>query len=206
VTTVAPHVFVVDDDASVRRSFTRLLSTAGYHVEAFASSTEFLERAPHAGPCCLVLDVRMPGPSGLDLQTTLAAAGRPMAIVFVTGHVDVAMSVSAMKAGAVDLLTKPVDEKDLLVAIARALDRDTRERSDEAQLAGTRERVATLTAREREVFTRVVTGMLNKQIASELGIAEKTVKVHRARVMQKMRAGSVAELVRMADRAGSATS
>jgi FixJ family two-component response regulator len=200
VTAVEPRVFVVDDDASVRKSLTRLLSSAGYAVETFASSLDFLKRAPHAGPCCLVLDVRMPGGSGLDLQTTLAAAGRPMSIVFVTGHADVPMSVGAMKAGAVDLLTKPVDEADLLAAIARAVAKDALARSDEAQVTVTRDRVATLTARERDVFDRVVTGMLNKQIASELGIAEKTVKVHRARVMQKMRATSLADLVRMADR------
>jgi FixJ family two-component response regulator len=200
VTAVEPRVFVVDDDASVRKSLTRLLSSAGYAVETFASSLDFLKRAPHPGPCCLVLDVRMPGGSGLDLQTTLAAAGRPMSIVFVTGHADVPMSVGAMKAGAVDLLTKPVDEADLLAAIARAVAKDALARSDEAQVTVTRDRVATLTARERDVFDRVVTGMLNKQIASELGIAEKTVKVHRARVMQKMRATSLADLVRMADR------
>lgn len=200
MTAVEPRVFVVDDDASVRKSLTRLLSSAGYAVETFASSLDFLKRAPHAGPCCLVLDVRMPGGSGLDLQTTLAAAGRPMSIVFVTGHADVPMSVGAMKAGAVDLLTKPVDEADLLAAIARAVAKDALARSDEAQVTVTRDRVATLTARERDVFDRVVTGMLNKQIASELGIAEKTVKVHRARVMQKMRATSLADLVRMADR------
>ena len=206
MTALAPRVFVVDDDASVRKSLSRLLSSAGYQVETFASSVDFLNRPPHEGPSCLVLDVRMPGPSGLDLQTALAAAGRPVSIVFVTGHVDVPMSVAAMKAGAVDLLTKPVDEKDLLKAIARAMAKDTLERSDEAQVAGTRERLATLTPRERDVFARVVTGMLNKQIASELGISEKTVKVHRARVMQKMGAGSVAELVRMADRVGSSGS
>jgi FixJ family two-component response regulator len=144
----------------------------------------------------------MPGLSGLDLQSTLADAGRPMAIVFVTGHADVPMSVGAMKAGAVDLLTKPVDEQDLLAAIARAVARDARQRSTGAQVAETLDRVATLTLRERDVFTRVVSGMLNKQIAFDLGIVEKTVKVHRARVMRKMRAGSVAELVRMADRIG----
>jgi FixJ family two-component response regulator len=200
VTPDAPRVFVVDDDAAVRKSLTRLLSSVGYEVETFASALDFLKRAPHPGPCCLVLDVRMPGPSGLDLQTALAAAGRPMSIVFVTGHVDVRMSVGAMKAGAVDLLTKPVDEKDLLNAIARGVARDALERGAEAQVAETRDRVATLTPRERDVFTRVVSGMLNKQIAFELGIAEKTVKVHRARVMRKMGAGSLAELVRMADR------
>ena len=202
MSTVKPRIFVVDDDPSVRKSLARLLSSAGYEVETFISSVDFLTRAPYDGPCCLVLDVQMPGPSGIDLQTTLAAAGRSMSIVFVTGHVDVPMSVTAMKGGAVDLLTKPVDEKDLLEAIERAVARDTQERSEGAQLGEIQDRVATLTPREREVFARVVTGMLNKQIAFELALAEKTVKVHRARVMQKMRAGSVAELVRMADRVG----
>jgi FixJ family two-component response regulator len=198
VTAAGPRVFVVDDDSSVRRSMTRLLSSAGYEVETFASGPDFLSRAPYDGPCCLVLDIRMPGPSGLDLQTALAAAGRPMAIVFVTGHADVPMSVAAMKAGAIDLLTKPVDERDLLVAIERALAKNL----DDAHVGEIQDRVATLTPREREVFERVVTGMLNKQIAFALGLAEKTVKVHRARVMQKMRANSLAELVRLADHVG----
>ena len=202
MSSVVPRVFVVDDDASVRRSLTRLLESAGYDVETFPSAVDFLERPPYTGPCCLVLDVRMPGPSGIDLQATLAALGRPTSIVFVTGHIDVPMSVAAMKAGAVDLLTKPVDEKDLLEAIERAVIRDSRERSEGAQLGEIQERAATLTPREREVFAQVVRGLLNKQIASELGVAEKTVKVHRARVMRKMQAGSVAELVRMADRLG----
>ncbi|HEX9505203.1 MAG TPA: response regulator [Acidimicrobiia bacterium] len=199
---VAPLVFVVDDDPSVRKSLTRLLESAGYVVEAFAAAREFLARERYAGPCCLVLDVRMPGLSGLDVQQTLAAAGRRMSIIFATGHVDVPMSVKAMKNGAVDLLTKPVDEKDLLAAIERAVAQDVRDRGDEVRVADILERVTTLTARETEVFALVVTGMLNKQIASALGIGEKTVKVHRARVMEKMRAGSVAELVRLADWAG----
>ena len=199
---VAPLVFVVDDDPSVRKSLARLLESAGYVVEAFAAAREFLARERYAGPCCLVLDVRMPGLSGLDVQQTLAAAGRRMSIIFATGHVDVPMSVKAMKNGAVDLLTKPVDEKDLLAAIERAVAQDVRERGEEVRVADILERVKTLTARETEVFALVVTGMLNKQIASALGIGEKTVKVHRARVMEKMRAGSVAELVRLADQAG----
>ena len=199
---VAPMVFVVDDEPSVRRSLTRLLASAGFTVEAFASAREFLARAPYAGPCCLVLDVRMPGLSGLELQETLAAAGRRMSIVFVTGHVDVPMSVRAMKRGAADLLTKPVDDKVLLAAIQRALAKDVADLGVEARVADVRKRVKLLSPRETEVFALVVTGMLNKQIASALGISEKTIKVHRARVMEKMRAGSVAELVRLADLAG----
>jgi FixJ family two-component response regulator len=202
MTAVATLVLVVDDDPSVRKSLTRLLASAGYAVEAFASAREFLARERHAGPCCLVLDVRMPGLSGLDLQEALAAAGRRMSIVFVTGHADVPMSVKAMKGGAVDLLTKPVDAKDLLKAIQRAVAKDVQHLGDETRIAEIQERIKMLTAREIEVFALVVTGMLNKQIASELGISEKTVKVHRARVMEKMRAGSVAELVRLADRVG----
>jgi len=146
--------------------------------------------------------VRMPGLTGLDLQDALAAAGRRMSIVFVTGHADVPMSVKALKGGAVDLLTKPVDAKDLLKAIQRAVAKDVQDLADETRIAEIQERIKMLTAREIEVFALVVTGMLNKQVAFELGISEKTVKVHRARVMEKMRAGSVAELVRLADRAG----
>jgi len=199
---VAPMVFVVDDDPSVRRSLTRLLASAGHTVEAFASAKEFLAREPHAGPCCLVLDVRMPGLNGLDLQETLAATGRRMSIVFVTGHVDVPMSVRAMKRGATDLLTKPVDDKDLLAAIHRCLAKDVQDLGEEARIAEVQKRVKLLSPRETEVFALVVTGMLNKQIAAALGISEKTIKVHRARVMDKMRARSVAELVRLADRVG----
>jgi FixJ family two-component response regulator len=197
---VAPVVFVVDDEPAVRKSLTRLLSAAGYAVEAFASARAFLARERYTGPCCLVLDVRMPGLTGLELQETLAAAGRRMSIVFVTGHVDVPMSVRAMKGGAADLLTKPVDVKDLLAAIQRCVTKDAQDLGAEARVAAIRERVRTLTPRETEVFALVVTGMLNKQIAFQLGVGEKTVKVHRARVMEKMRAGSVAELVRLADR------
>ncbi len=202
MTAVSPLVFVVDDDPSVRKSVTRLLASSGYVVEAFASAREFLARAPHPGPCCLVLDVRMPGLTGLELQERLVAAGRGMSIVFVTGHADVPKSVKAMKGGAVDLLTKPVDAKDLIAAIQRCVAKSAQDLSTAARVTEVQQRVKMLTSREMEVFAFVVTGMLNKQIASALAIGEKTVKVHRARVMQKMRAGSVAELVRLADRIG----
>lgn len=202
MTAPSPLVFVVDDDLSVRRSVTRLLESSGYAVEAFASAREFLARAAHPGPSCLVLDVRMPGLTGLELQERLVAGGRHMSIVFVTGHVDVPQSVQAMKIGAVDLLTKPVDAKDLLAAVQRCVAKSTQDVSTTARVTEVQQRVKTLTAREMEVFALVVTGMLNKQIAGALGIGEKTVKVHRARVMEKMRAGSVAELVRLADAVG----
>ncbi len=197
-----PMVFVVDDEPSVRKSLTRLLAAAKYTVEAFASAREFLAREPYNGPSCLVLDVQMPGLTGLAVQEALAAAGRRMSIVFLTGHVDVPMSVKAMKGGAVDLLTKPANDTDLLRAIQRALAKDMKDLDREAGVAEIQERVQRLTAREDEVFALVVTGMLNKQIAAALGIGEKTVKVHRARVMEKMQARSVAELVRLADRIG----
>jgi FixJ family two-component response regulator len=202
MTTVPPMVFVVDDDPSVRKSLARLIKSSGHPVEAFASAREFLAREWFPGPCCLVLDVRMPGLTGLDLQEALAGAGRRMSIVFVTGHSNVQMSVKAMKGGAVDFLTKPVDGQVLLDAIERAVTRNVQDRDEEARATEVQERVQMLTPRETEVFALVVTGMLNKQIAFELSISEKTVKVHRARVMEKMRAGSVAELVRLADRVG----
>ena len=198
-TVAAPLVFLVDDDASVRKSLARLVRTAGYEAELFASVRDFLARAPYDGPCCLVLDVHMPGLTGLDLQEALRVAGQRLSIVFITGHRDVPVSVKAMKAGAVDFLTKPVDAETLLEAIRQAVARTLTDRRRQARVKEIRGRIATLTPREAAVFALVVTGMLNKQIGSQLGIAEKTVKVHRARVMEKMQAGSLAELVRLAD-------
>ncbi len=190
-------VYVVDDDDSVRKSLARLLTLAGYHVEPFASAREFMEHPRPSEPSCLVLDVKMPGPSGLDLQQMLAAAGKRMAIVFLTGHGDVPMSVRAMKGGAVDFLTKPCSAEDLLGAVERAVARDTREREERRWVTEVESRAEALTPREAQVLGLVVRGLLNRQIATELGISEKTVKVHRARVMQKMHSRSVTDLVRM---------
>jgi FixJ family two-component response regulator len=197
-------VFLVDDDASVRKALTRLIKSAGYQVQAFASARDFLEHWATAddGPACLVLDVRMPGLSGLDLQQELQSANAPLPIIFITGHGDIPMSVKAMKHGAVDFLPKPVKDKALLGAIAQALERAVRERSAHDKLDDIRRRLETLTPREVEVLRLVITGMLNKQIAHQLGTVEKTIKVHRARVMEKMEVQSLAELVRLAERAG----
>jgi FixJ family two-component response regulator len=202
MTSPAAMVFVVDDDASVRKSLSRLISAAGYRVQAYESPREFLARRPEPGPSCLVLDVRMPGVTGLELQQTLVSAVHEIPIIFITGHGDIPMSVKAMKAGAIDFLTKPFVGRDLLDAIQRAVAKDTRDLGTEARRDAIRARVKRLTPRESQVLALVVTGMLNKQIASELRIGEKTVKVHRARVMEKMQAGSVAALVRLADVAG----
>ena len=195
-------VGIVDDDPSVRKGLARLVTSAGYRVEVFASAREFLERPQQEDLSCLLLDVRMPGITGLELQEALAVAGRRMSIVFVSGHGEVVGTVKAMKRGAIDFLTKPVDARELLGAIERAVAKALTVQRAHADATDVQGRLKTLTAREAQVFALVVTGMLNKQIAAELGIVEKTVKVHRARVMEKMRAGSLAELVRLADRAG----
>ena len=200
VTEPARTVYVVDDDASVRKSFGRLLRTAGYQVETFASADEFLSHPLSIEPGCLLLDLKMPGRNGLELQETLVAARKAIPIIFVTGHGDVSTSVRAMKGGAVDFLTKPYSAEDLLEAVERAIAKDKRDRRERAQLTDLETRARALTPREAEVLRLVVRGLLNKQVAAELGISEKTVKVHRARVMQKMRADSMADLVRMAGR------
>jgi FixJ family two-component response regulator len=196
-------VFLVDDDDAVRRALTRLIKSAGYQVQSFASAREFLDGHPQpAGPACLVLDVRMTGLNGLDLQNELQAMNANLPIVFITGHGDIPMSVKAMKAGAVDFLRKPVKDVQLLGAIEQALARAMRENAERMQLESIQSRVETLTPREREVMALVVRGLLNKQIAHDLGTVEKTIKVHRARVMQKMGVSSVAELVRLAEKIG----
>ena len=200
--TSAEIVYVVDDDESVRRSLSRLLRSAGLTVETFPSAQAFLSRELPDRTACLVLDVRLPGLSGLDLQAALKQAGREMPIVFISGSSDVPVSVRAMKEGAVDFLQKPFDEDQLLSAIAGALARDRTARALRDESALVRQRFETLTPRERQVLGQVIAGLLNKQIAANLGAAEKTIKIHRGRVMQKMAAGSVADLVRMAQRIG----
>jgi FixJ family two-component response regulator len=195
-------VFVVDDDAPLRESLKNLIRSVGLRVEAFASAQEFLrtKRPDLAG--CLVLDVRLPGLSGLDLQKRIAEAEMEIPIIFITGHGDIPMTVQAMKAGAVEFLTKPFRDQDLLDAIQRALERDRKARERRAEIEALRRRFDSLTPREREVMGLVVTGLLNKQVAGELGTSETTVKIHRHQVMEKMGAGSLVELVRMADRIG----
>jgi len=197
---VVPTVFVVDDDPAVLKGLSRLLRAARLTVSTFSSSQEFLEQLDPLGPGCLVLDLAMPGLNGLELQEALMKKGNAVPIIFLTGHGDVPTSVQAMKRGALDFLTKPVNDEDLLKAVYAAIEKDRNARQARAELDEIRERLATLTPREREVLTHVVSGQLNKQIAFDLGTVEQTIKVHRARVMEKMKVHSVAELVRLTER------
>jgi len=196
----APVVHVVDDDQAFRTAMTRVLKAAGYEVRGYASAGDFLVARTDGAPGCVLLDLNMPGPSGLDLQEALARQASPLPVVFVSGQGDIAASVKAIKAGAVDFLTKPVRREALLAAVRGALERAEASRASSEQLSLWRERYASLNAREAEVFKLVVAGKLNKQIAAELGVAERTVKGYRAQVMEKMQAGSVAELAQIAAR------
>ena len=195
-------VFLIDDDASVRKGVSRLLRSAGYKSESFESASDFLQREQHPGPACLIVDVRMPGINGMDLQETLIQRRREEQLVFITGHGDISMCAQAMKAGAADFLPKPFRSDELLQCVERALIRSAEQRLRSADKNKTQHLLDSLTPREFEVMQLVITGMLNKQIAGELGTAEKTVKVHRGRMMQKLGVTSVAKLVRLVEKAG----
>ena len=200
-----PSVLIIDDDPEFRDSVARLLRSVGLQAQQFSSVADFLNADISDGPTCLVLDVRMPGRSGLELQRDLAAAHRPVPIIFITAHADIPMTVQAMKGGAIEFLTKPFRDQELLDAVEAGLARDRARRESERELAALRERFETLSAREREIMVEVTAGRLNKQIAYDIGITESTVKVHRTNLMRKMQARSLPELSRMADRLDLAT-
>ncbi|MBR0783219.1 response regulator transcription factor [Bradyrhizobium iriomotense] len=197
-----PIVLIVDDDPSMRRALTNLFQSVGLKVQAFSSAAEIMEAKPPAVPSCLVLDIRLPGSSGLDLQADLAKANIHTPIIFITGHGDIPMTVRAMKSGAVDFLTKPVRDQDMLDAVQAAIERDRKRRDAEKSISGVRSRFEGLTARERDVLALVASGLMNKQVAAELGLAEITVKIYRGQIMRKMGAKSLADLVRMTDALG----
>lgn len=197
-----PTVFIIDDDSSVRKSLSRLVRSLGFGVEAFASAEAFLARELYDGVGCIILDVRMPGLSGMELQDELSKTGYTIPIIFITGHGDIPMSVRAMKKGAVDFLPKPFDDDQLLDALTKAIEKDRDAKAHREETRGVLKHIEQLTPREREIFPYVISGMPNKQIAFSLDIAEKTVKVHRGRIMEKLGAHSVADLVRLAEKAG----
>lgn len=198
----SPIVYIVDDDPSVRRSLARLIRLEGFRVETFAQAQDFLDEKERTDPSCLVLDVNLPGRSGLDLQRELSSRGYSMPIVFITGYGTIPMSVQAMKDGAVEFLEKPVNDQVFLKAVHQAVEKDRQMKRQYMELKEIQQRLASLTPREREVLPLVVSGMLNKQIAFKLGTTEKTIKVHRARIMEKMEADSLADLVRLAQKGG----
>jgi FixJ family two-component response regulator len=202
MTDTDPIVFIVDDDDSVRKALTRLIKSVDLTVETFASAHDFLKRKSHNGPACLLLDIRMPGLSGLDLQDELVAAGRTLPIIFISAHGTIPLTVRAMKAGAVDFIEKPFEDQTLLDAINQSLKKDWQAKLEQAEVGEIQRRVDSLTPREREVFALVVSGKLNKQIAFKLGTSERTIKAHRARVMKKMQASSLADLIRLAEKVG----
>ena len=197
-----PTVFVVDDDASMRRALSYLLGSAGYRVETYLSAEKFLAREHYDGVGCIILDVRMPGLSGMDLQEKLIRSAYSMPIIFLTGHGELAMGVEAMKKGAIDFLTKPCDDEELLGVVHSTIEKARKERTRFEEAKEIRRRIGLLTPRENEILRYVITGMLNKQIAAKLGIAEATVKIHRGRIMEKLCAESVADLIRLAAKAG----
>jgi FixJ family two-component response regulator len=199
---VNPTIFIIDDDASVRKGLSRLIHSLEFNVEAYESAEQFLERENYQGIGCIVLDIRMPGLSGIDLQDELIKVGYSLPIIFITGHGDIPMSVQAMKKGAIDFLPKPFDDKELLAAVNNAIDKDRKAKVETVEKYIILQRIEMLTPREHELLPYVISGMLNKQIAFKLGIAEQTVKIHRGKIMEKLGVNSIAELIRFAEKVG----